>query len=192
MRSIGEPVRVRMRARDVSIALERAARNQHPERAAGDDHRHRRRRSGGIVDVSIAVGRMMLRSRITRRAAEQLALAAGPGGSCADQGGVAGSARRLAKCRIIAAHENLRFRRLFRQRQDNAHRAADSACSSQRGLTVSLIKHAHHTFDVDQPGKDSYRHRARGLHRGAGHALRGAGRSCTSCAARPSRALRSS
>ena len=32
----------------------------------------------------------------------------------------------------------------------------------QRGLTVSLIKHAHHTFDVDQPGKDSYRHRHAG------------------------------
>jgi molybdopterin-guanine dinucleotide biosynthesis protein B len=31
-----------------------------------------------------------------------------------------------------------------------------------RGLTVSLIKHAHHTFDVDQPGKDSYRHRHAG------------------------------
>lgn len=29
-------------------------------------------------------------------------------------------------------------------------------------LSVSLIKHAHHTFDVDQPGKDSYRHRAAG------------------------------
>ena len=32
----------------------------------------------------------------------------------------------------------------------------------QRGLRVSLIKHAHHTFDVDQPGKDSYRHRPAG------------------------------
>ena len=31
-----------------------------------------------------------------------------------------------------------------------------------RGFTVSLIKHAHHTFDVDQPGKDSYRHRQAG------------------------------
>lgn len=31
-----------------------------------------------------------------------------------------------------------------------------------RGLTVSLIKHAHHGFDVDQPGKDSYRHRRAG------------------------------
>ena len=30
------------------------------------------------------------------------------------------------------------------------------------GLSVSLIKHAHHRFDVDQPGKDSYRHRAAG------------------------------
>jgi molybdopterin-guanine dinucleotide biosynthesis protein B len=33
---------------------------------------------------------------------------------------------------------------------------------AQRGLKVSLIKHAHHTFDVDQPGKDSYRHRQAG------------------------------
>ena len=29
-------------------------------------------------------------------------------------------------------------------------------------IKVSLIKHAHHTFDVDQPGKDSYRHRHAG------------------------------
>ena len=31
-----------------------------------------------------------------------------------------------------------------------------------RGLTVSLVKHAHHSFDVDQPGKDSWRHRQAG------------------------------
>ena len=31
-----------------------------------------------------------------------------------------------------------------------------------RGLTVSTLKHAHHEFDVDQPGKDSYAHRAAG------------------------------
>lgn len=31
-----------------------------------------------------------------------------------------------------------------------------------RGLTVSTIKHAHHSFDVDQPGKDSHRHRVAG------------------------------
>jgi molybdopterin-guanine dinucleotide biosynthesis protein B len=37
----------------------------------------------------------------------------------------------------------------------------------QRGLRVSLIKHAHHTFDVDHPGKDSYRHR----HAGASEVL---------------------
>jgi molybdopterin-guanine dinucleotide biosynthesis protein B len=30
------------------------------------------------------------------------------------------------------------------------------------GLTVSLIKHAHHGFDIDRPGKDSYRHREAG------------------------------
>lgn len=32
----------------------------------------------------------------------------------------------------------------------------------QRNLRVSLIKHAHHAFDIDQPGKDSYRHRHAG------------------------------
>jgi len=31
-----------------------------------------------------------------------------------------------------------------------------------RGLTVSTVKHAHHDFDIDQPGKDSHRHRAAG------------------------------
>ena len=33
---------------------------------------------------------------------------------------------------------------------------------NRRGLSVSTIKHAHHNFDVDQPGKDSYEHRAAG------------------------------
>ncbi len=36
-----------------------------------------------------------------------------------------------------------------------------------RGLRVSTIKHAHHNFDVDQPGKDSYEHR----HAGAAEVL---------------------
>lgn len=31
-----------------------------------------------------------------------------------------------------------------------------------RGLRVSTVKHAHHDFDVDQPGKDSHRHRQAG------------------------------
>lgn len=31
-----------------------------------------------------------------------------------------------------------------------------------RGFSVSTVKHAHHTFDVDHPGKDSYRHRVAG------------------------------
>ena len=31
-----------------------------------------------------------------------------------------------------------------------------------RGMTVSTFKHAHHAFDVDQPGKDSWRHRQAG------------------------------
>jgi len=33
-----------------------------------------------------------------------------------------------------------------------------------RGFTVSTLKHAHHQFDVDQPGKDSFRHRDAGAH----------------------------
>lgn len=32
----------------------------------------------------------------------------------------------------------------------------------RRGLVVSLIKHAHHEFEIDYPGKDSYRHRHAG------------------------------
>ena len=31
-----------------------------------------------------------------------------------------------------------------------------------RGLRVSTMKHSHHAFDVDTPGKDSYRHREAG------------------------------
>src|SRR5690606_20607325 len=33
-----------------------------------------------------------------------------------------------------------------------------------RGLRVSTIKHAHHKFDVDVPGKDSWTHRQAGAH----------------------------
>ncbi len=32
----------------------------------------------------------------------------------------------------------------------------------EKGLKVSLIKHTHHDFSIDQPGKDSYRHRNAG------------------------------
>ena len=31
-----------------------------------------------------------------------------------------------------------------------------------KGLVVSLVQHAHHEFDIDQPGKDSHRHREAG------------------------------
>lgn len=31
-----------------------------------------------------------------------------------------------------------------------------------RGLRVSVVKHAHHSFDIDQPGKDTWRHRQAG------------------------------
>src|SRR5512134_1036102 len=32
----------------------------------------------------------------------------------------------------------------------------------ERGVSVSTMKHAHHAFDIDQPGKDSFQHRAAG------------------------------
>jgi len=35
---------------------------------------------------------------------------------------------------------------------------------TKRGFTVSTVKHAHHSFDVDHPGRDSYRHRDAGAH----------------------------
>ena len=35
-------------------------------------------------------------------------------------------------------------------------------CLIGRGLKVSTLKHAHHGFDLDQPGKDSFFHRAAG------------------------------
>lgn len=33
-----------------------------------------------------------------------------------------------------------------------------------RGLRVSVVKHAHHRFDIDRPGKDSWRHREAGAY----------------------------
>ena len=31
-----------------------------------------------------------------------------------------------------------------------------------RGYRVATVKHAHHTFEIDTPGKDSFEHRAAG------------------------------
>jgi molybdopterin-guanine dinucleotide biosynthesis protein B len=35
-------------------------------------------------------------------------------------------------------------------------------CLTARAVSVSTLKHAHHGFDLDQPGKDSFMHRAAG------------------------------
>jgi molybdopterin-guanine dinucleotide biosynthesis protein B len=35
-------------------------------------------------------------------------------------------------------------------------------CLAARGISVSTLKHAHHRFDVDTPGKDSWQHREAG------------------------------
>lgn len=34
----------------------------------------------------------------------------------------------------------------------------------RQGLRVSTVKHAHHRFEIDHPGKDSFRHRAAGAY----------------------------
>jgi len=73
---IGEPVRVRIRARDVSIALERPQRISIQNVLAGRITAVGDERSG-IVDVSIGIGATTLRSRITARAARQLGLTPG-------------------------------------------------------------------------------------------------------------------
>ena len=36
------------------------------------------------------------------------------------------------------------------------------AAVQARGFSVSTMKHAHHSFDIDRPGKDSHRHRGAG------------------------------
>jgi molybdate transport system ATP-binding protein len=73
---IGEPVRVRIRARDVSIALDAPSRisiqNVLPAKVVSIGAP-----VSGVVDVSLAVGGTALRSRVTKRAANQLALAPG-------------------------------------------------------------------------------------------------------------------
>lgn len=35
-------------------------------------------------------------------------------------------------------------------------------CLTARGKRVSTLKHAHHAFDIDRPGKDSFQHRSAG------------------------------
>ncbi|WP_027283780.1 molybdopterin-guanine dinucleotide biosynthesis protein B [Rubritepida flocculans] len=35
-------------------------------------------------------------------------------------------------------------------------------CLTGQGVSVSTLKHAHHRFDLDQPGKDSHTHRMAG------------------------------
>ena len=59
------------------------------------------------------------------------------------------------------AHEGRRLLRLFRLRQDHLVERLIPALKL-RGQRVSVVKHAHHDFDIDQPGKDTWRHREAG------------------------------
>jgi molybdate transport system ATP-binding protein len=73
---IGEPVRVRIRARDVSIALE-APRSISIQNVLDGRITAIEPLRSGVVDVSIAVGAAGLRAQVTQRAVDQLRLAPG-------------------------------------------------------------------------------------------------------------------
>ena len=48
-----------------------------------------------------------------------------------------------------------------RRGQNDLDRQADPGLT-RAGFSVSTLKHAHHDFDIDTPGKDSYAHRQAG------------------------------
>ena len=58
---------------------------------------------------------------------------------------------------------------------------------NRRGLSVSTIKHAHHGFDLDLPGKDFFAASGRGRARGVGRFRQSAGADAANRAARRSR-----
>jgi molybdate transport system ATP-binding protein len=72
----GEPVRARIRARDVSIALERP-RSISMQNILGATVREIAAEYGAIVDVTLTVGTSTLMARVTRKASDELQLAPG-------------------------------------------------------------------------------------------------------------------
>lgn len=73
---IGEPVRVRIRARDVSLALE-APRCISIQNVLRGSVEHVRMEANGIADITVAVGATRLRSRVTRLSVDRLGLRPG-------------------------------------------------------------------------------------------------------------------
>jgi molybdopterin-guanine dinucleotide biosynthesis protein B len=68
---------------------------------------------------------------------------------------------------VIAAagSEVLTFGIVGRRNSGKTHLVARLVrLASRRGLRVSTIKHAHHAFEIDVPGKDSWLHREAGAH----------------------------
>ena len=69
-----------------------------------------------------------------------------------------------------AAARNVRLRRDVAPAADQivgdpdhiARQLIDLSRAGLTGIAVSLVKHAHHAFDLDRPGKDSWRHRQAG------------------------------
>ena len=73
-----------------------------------------------------------------------------------------GQAVHRGSLRVMTAdHESRRLRGLFGFGQDHLVEQLTRRCKL-RGLRVSVVKHAHHDFDIDHPGKDTYRHREAG------------------------------
>ena len=63
---------------------------------------------------------------------------------------------------------DFRSRRLERQRQDDVDDATAAGTAWRAASSVSTVKHAHHEFDIDQPGKDSLAPSRGRRHRGDG------------------------
>ena len=90
----GEPVRVRIRARDVSLALERPARHQHPEHARRPTWYRSASEFGAIVDVRASRGRHAPHGAHHAQGRVGPALAPGVRGLCAGEGGLHRPAQR--------------------------------------------------------------------------------------------------
>ena len=106
------------------------------------------------VEAATGVGRAVLRPDLYAEAARQSQ--SRNGHSLVDHGHNAEAA--------IAPHEHMRVIGLAGWSGAGKTTLLTKVipCLVARGLRVSTLKHAHHAFDIDQPGKDSHRHRMAG------------------------------
>jgi molybdopterin-guanine dinucleotide biosynthesis protein len=112
--------------------------------------------STGASSASASIGRKKSSDGASQRPLFGDASFAGCALSASVMARLLGSRRRINS--TDACH---RFLRLLGLRQDDARRAAHRS-PAPGGQRVSVVKHAHHDFDIDHEGKDSWRHRQAG------------------------------